>query len=229
MSVSLARTPALIAACLWGGAGIIWLVLEAITASAFPGYSYAHNYISDLGVPDVAVFEGRSIDSPLSAVMNFAFIAQGLLLVGGVVFALRAARTATGRMRKWILAVAIVHAVGMLLVGIFHGSQANLENGLLLLHGLGAALAIITGNLTTIMVGFTSHRIGARPWYRGTSIVLGNVGLICLVMLLIASTTSIATLPEAVWERGSVYSIIGWELVTAISLLASTRRGSRLA
>jgi hypothetical membrane protein len=229
LSPSIARTPALIAASLWAAAAVLWLTFEAITASAFPGYSYATNYISDLGVPEVAVFEGRTIDSPLSALMNVAFIAQGILLLAGVGFALRATRAVGGGARTWILSIAIIHAVGMLLVGIFHGSQTNLENGLLALHGLGAALAIISGNVTAILVGIGSRHAGARPWYRSTSIVLGIVGLVCLVMLLVTSSTSITTLPEAVWERGSVYSIVGWELFTAISLIAGTRRRSRLA
>jgi len=229
MPITVVRTPAIIAASLWGVAGIAWLTLEAITASAFPGYSYATNYISDLGVSDVAVFEGRPIDSPLSAVMNVAFIAQGLLLLAGIVFALRAARVAQSRARGWILAIAVVHAVGMLLVGIFHGSQANLENGLLVLHGLGAAVAIITGNVTAILVGISSRSVGAGSWYRRTSIVVGIVGLVCLVMLVVTSSTPLVTLPEAVWERGSVYAIVGWELFTAISLLAFTRRGTGAA
>ena len=58
---------------------MVYVGTEAIAASAFPGYSYSANYISDLGVPDVAEFQGRAIDSPLSAVMNAGFILQGVL------------------------------------------------------------------------------------------------------------------------------------------------------
>jgi hypothetical membrane protein len=229
MPITLARTPALVAAGLWGAAGVVWLAFEAITASAFPGYSYATNYISDLGVPEVAVFEGRAIDSPLSALMNTAFIAQGLLLLGGVVLALHASRGIRGGGRRWILSIATIHAVGMLLVGVFHGSQVNAESGLLLLHVLGAALAIVTGNVTAILIGSGSRHAGAPSWYRVASIALGIVGLVSLVMLIVTGSTSLVTLPEAVWERGSVYTIVGWELVTAVSLLAAARRGIRIA
>lgn len=229
MSVAIARRPAIIAASLWGAAGVIWLAFEAISAAAFRGYSYATNYISDLGVPEVGTFEGRTIDSPLSALMNFTFIAQGLLLLAGVVFIIRATRAVRSGPRRWIIAIASIHAVGMLLVGIFHGSQTNIESGFILLHGFGALLAIITGNLTAILIGRASRHIGARPWYAIVSITLGIVGLLSLVMLLVATATDIATFPEAVWERGSVYSIIGWELFTAASLIAITRRGNKLA
>ncbi len=54
--------------------GPLWcLATEAITASAFPGYSYARNDISDLGVPERGVLQGRVLDSPLHAVMNAGF------------------------------------------------------------------------------------------------------------------------------------------------------------
>ncbi|RIJ07986.1 DUF998 domain-containing protein, partial [Clavibacter nebraskensis] len=43
----------------WVAAAAVYVGTEAIAASAFPGYSYSANYISDLGVPDVAVFQGR--------------------------------------------------------------------------------------------------------------------------------------------------------------------------
>ncbi len=38
-----------------------------------PGYSYARNDISDLGVPERGVLQGRVLDSPLHAVMNAGF------------------------------------------------------------------------------------------------------------------------------------------------------------
>lgn len=48
MPYQLTRKPALIAGVLWLSASIVYVVLEAVTASAFKGYSYATNYISDL-------------------------------------------------------------------------------------------------------------------------------------------------------------------------------------
>jgi len=45
------RLCAVSAAVLWITAGVGYLILEAIAAASFrPPYSYAYNYISDLGV-----------------------------------------------------------------------------------------------------------------------------------------------------------------------------------
>jgi len=228
MSVVVSRKPAIIAASLLAAVGVIWLVAEAISAAAFRGYSYATNYISDLGVPEVSMFEGRTIDSPLSAVMNFAFIAQGLLLVAGVILAVRAAGL-RGAGRGWIVAVSIAHGIGMLLVGIFHGSEVNIANGFIILHVLGATIAIVTGNVVAILAGVQSRRVGAPSWYRVVSVALGIIGLISLVMLVIVKTTTFPALPEPVWERGAVYTITAWELMTGITLFASMRRSRRLA
>src|ERR1700759_4861673 len=54
------------AAAVWIAAGLGYLILEAIAAVAFRHhYSYAHNFISDLGVTSRGMFQGRMIDSPL--------------------------------------------------------------------------------------------------------------------------------------------------------------------
>ncbi|WP_213816904.1 DUF998 domain-containing protein [Glaciihabitans sp. dw_435] len=220
-----ARKPALIAAVLWVVAGVIYFGAEAISASVYPGYSYATNYISDLGVPDVEVFQGRTIDSPLAWLMNSAFIAQGLLFLAAAILATRAIRVGP---RRWFLAVATVHTVGIILVGLFNGSQRNAENHLLILHVLGAALAIVAGNLAAITAGIGSARIGAARWYRVISIVLGVVGILSLVMLLVDSGSStLNLLPDGVWERASVYAITGWEIFTAVCLITWLRRAPR--
>ena len=57
---------ALVPGALWTVAGVGWLVGEAVSASAFPGYSYATNYISDLGVPDVSAV-GMRLGATLAA------------------------------------------------------------------------------------------------------------------------------------------------------------------
>ena len=51
------------AAVAWIVGPLAYLILEAVAAEAFPHYSYAQDFISDLGVPA----------SPREAVMNAAF------------------------------------------------------------------------------------------------------------------------------------------------------------
>ncbi|MEG8034162.1 hypothetical protein QP157_02165 [Sphingomonas sp. LR61] len=108
----------------------------------------------------------------------------------------------------------------------FHGSQTSTDGGTIVFHVLGAAAAITTGNLVAITVGIGSRALRAPAAYRIASVVLGIVGLVSLVMLVVdSSSTVIDVLPDGVWERASVYTIVAWELMTGIALLvAGTRR-----
>ncbi len=222
MPYQLTRKPALVAAVLWLFAGVAYFVLEAVTASAFKGYSYATNYISDLGVPDVGSLQGRAIDSPLHVVMNVAFIGQGILFFGAALFITRAA---TERPRKTFLALAAVHAVGFLLVGAFPASRANVDSGLAVFHVGGAVLGIFAGNVAAIVAGRASGRFGAPRAYTIASVVIGIVGVLSNVMLPIdAGLTTINILPDGIWERGAVDAIMVWEILTGIVLLAALRR-----
>jgi len=213
-------------AVLWITAATVYLVAEAVSAAAFPGYSYATNYISDLGVPDVASFQGRAIDSPLHVVMNVAFILHGVLFASAALLTVRH-RTWRPLARRWFVGAALVHAVGIILVGVFPGSPTNAENGLMLFHGLGAAMAIIAGNAAAIIAGLTLRR-GNPRWLGSASVSLGILGLVGLVMLLVDSnSTAITLLPDGVWERLAVDTILAWELLVGITVLATRRRAGR--
>jgi hypothetical protein len=70
-----------------------------------------------------------------------------------------------------------------------------------------------------------SRQIDAPCWYRAVSIALGLLGLLCLAMLLIdRGSTTINLLPEGAWERGSVYTVTVWEILTGVCLLAFAHR-----
>lgn len=209
------------AAACWFLAVAVYLIAEAVAASAFPDYSYATNYISDLGVPEVAAVDGRAIDSPLHAVMNAGFIAHGVLFVLAALLATRAARV---RHRRWFIALAVVHGVGIVLVGTFSGSQEALESGLAAFHVIGAAMAIIGGNLTAMVASRT-----ARHGFAALSLALGVVGIVSVVMLVVDSgTTAINLLPDGIWERLSVYTIQAWELVAATATLVWLRNAPKV-
>lgn len=217
-------------AALWLLAGVSWLSGEAVSASAFPGYDYATNYISDLGVAQVGSFQGRAIDSPLHALMNATFVTQGVCFaVAGVVVAV----ACTGVARRAVVTVgvvAVVHGVGLALVGTFHGSQGSVDDGTIVFHVLGAAAAIIGGNVVAIVAGAGSSAVGAPRAYRLTSVALGTAGLVALVMLVVDSGSSVIDLlPDGVWERGAVYTVIAWELLSAVVVLTRLARSRRLA
>lgn len=206
------------AAGAWTVAGVSYLVLEAVAADAFrPRYSYARNYISDLGV----TAGGDVIDSPLAWLMNVAFYLQGTLFLVAAVLFVHALRS---RRRAVFLTCAAMNSVGNIVVGTFHsGPQASVD-GTAWLHVTGAVLAIVGGNAAIVAGSWMLGNAGGPKWYRAASLVIAAAGLLCFVMLGIDSrTTAFQIAPDGVWERGSVYSIIGWQLLTAGYLLGRRR------
>jgi hypothetical membrane protein len=192
-------------------AGVIWLVgaavylvCEAIAAGSVADYSYVTDYISDLGGSDV---------------MNVgAFMLHGsLLLLGAVVF-VRACPT-PGRLGRIFLLAAAVNATGNVLVGIFRSGNHW--------HVIGAGMAIVGGNVAVIVAGIGSRRLGAPRAYRLGSIVLGVVGIACLLTLIIDGANGSRLFPVGVVERGTVYSIIAWEIMTGAPIAKRARCSRR--
>jgi hypothetical membrane protein len=199
-------------------AGAFWILAEAITAAAWrtPVYSYAVDYISDLGVPGCgSFFEGREQCSPLAGLMNSAFVAQGTLLLAGVV--LLGGLVAAGR-RAVLLTLAGAHWCGLVLIAVFHGGAANEANGTLVFHGIGAFVAIAAGNALPIVVATARARALPR-WFRWLSIVLPVVGEAGEIVLL----AHLGGFPDGVYERSGVYSFVVWEVVAGVALLAAAR------
>ena len=192
------------AAVAWLSAGLAYLTLEAIAAAAFrPRYSYAHNFISDLGIP--------SDDSPLAWLMNTAFCVQGTLFLVGAILTVRAVEA---RKAGLFLTLAAANAVGNLLIAAFHSGPASHANGTAWVHAIGAVLAIVGGN-AAILAG---SRI-VSGWHRKVSVALGAFGLLSFALFVIELKAS-SSLPLGVLERCSVYSITAWQLFTAAWLLS---------
>ena len=201
----------------WIAAAVVYVGTETIAASAFPGYSYSGNYISDLGIPEVAEFQGRAIDSPLAAVMNAGFILQGVLYLVAAVIATRSLRTGP---RGVFVGLAVVHAVGITVVGLVHGSASSAASGIGWMHVVGAGMAIIAGNAASIVAGLGSRRAGTARAHRIASVALGAVGLVALALLQTLGGSGI----DGIWERGSVYTVTAWELMAGVAVLVAARR-----
>jgi hypothetical membrane protein len=180
---------------IWIVGPLTYLILEAVAAAAFPRYSYAQNFISDLGVAA----------SPREAVMNAAFCVQGTLFLLGAVFLEKA---------RLFLTLAVANALGNVLIAIFHSGVAA--------HAVGAVLAIVGGN-AAILAG--SH-IGGTG-YRRVSVGLGAFGLLSFVVFVFV-LQHVLHAPLGVWERGSVYSILAWQMFTAAWLIARSSRRPNL-
>ena len=104
------------------------------------------------------------------------------------------------------------NAIGNAVIGTLHSGDA---------HRAGALLAIVGGNTAILAGAALIPTVGGWRWYRHTSTVVAAVGLLSLLMLLVNSATSKDNLlPSGAWERGSVYSIIAWQLLTAVCVIS---------
>jgi len=157
------------------------------------------------------------IDSQLAYLMNTAFYLQGTLFLIGAVLVVRVVES---RKAGLFLTLAAANAVGNILVGAVHGGPVAKVDGTAWLHDMGAALAIGGGNIAILAGSAIVRNAGAGQRYRAISVVIGVLGLLSFAMLVINSTTGVTSLlPEGVWERGSVYSIIVWQMYTAVYLM----------
>lgn len=206
----ISRSASAAAAC-WLTAGIAYVSLEAFTAAAKPGYRYTHDFISDLGRPD----------SPLHPLMNTAFALQGTFFLAGAGLL---ARAGPGAGTRFFVACAAANAVGNVVVACVPSGSTGIAG----VHVAGAVLAIVGGNLAILAGLRTTDALRLSRSHRTASIALAGLGLSSFVLLAIASTTSRSVLvPDAVWERGSVYTIIAWQLATAVLLLTGRPRDVR--
>ena len=190
-------------------AGLVYLGGETVAARAWaaPAYSYARNWISDLGAPIVGMFHGRFVNSPLHAAMNAAFVADGLLFMLGALLLSWAAMI--GRPRLF-LTLALLHSAGMLLIALVPETVPPPVGSL---HALGALLAIGGGNAAILLAG--PRRIG---------LFLGFFGLASLAALTVPAV--VAALGAGLIERLSVYPITAWELIAGLWLLKPLFTGS---
>jgi hypothetical membrane protein len=185
-----------VGALCWIVAAIGYFVFEAVAAAAVePAYGYATDYISSLGVP------GRS---PHANLVNAAFVTQAVLFPAGAALVVRGV---AARKASCFLALTVVNGFGNVLVANVHSGAGSKW------HVAGAILAIVGGNAAVLVGSSVLRRAGASRPYRAVSVVLGAVGMLCLLAL--AADTSHAVLPVGIWERGSVYSIFVWQMVSA--------------
>ena len=158
-----------IGAALWIGAALVYVLLEAVAAAAVvPAYSYARNFISDLGVPAI---------SPRAGLMNSAFYLQGILFLSGAVLISRSALPGKARL---FVGLAAVNAVGNILVATF-------TSGTGALHTVGAVLAIGGGNAAILAGSSALHGAIGPRWYRAVSVALAGVGFLSLTVFWVRS------------------------------------------
>ncbi|MDQ3023130.1 MAG: DUF998 domain-containing protein [bacterium] len=207
---------------IWLASSLTYLLCEAIAAGGFPGYSYAANFISDLGVPYKGYFAGRELNSTLAVVMNAGFILHGLLFALSSILVLPAIRPQL-MARIALIALALAHALGSLLIAVVHSGNRELESGMNALHLIGATLAIVGGNLAVLTLAIHLRNFVAANSYRYATFALLAIAVLGIGLLIVLPHTPLG----GAFERCGVYSIMAWELLTAAFLLAATAPLSR--
>ncbi|CAN5561615.1 hypothetical protein BH11ACT7_BH11ACT7_01870 [soil metagenome] len=196
-------------AAVWLGSGLWYLAAEAISASMLPGYRYWVAYISDLGVPG---------HSPGAGWMNSGFVVQGVGFAVGAALVFTTVRRS--RVTAAFLALALIYGIDCVVVGVIHGGGTGADS---VAHIAGATAAIVGGNLALIVGGAELLRRGRRTGGLASA-VLGVAGLLSAVILVrpgIVGTVSVGG-----WERGAVYTIIGWQLAVGVVVALTGRRQS---
>jgi hypothetical membrane protein len=196
-------------ATVWLAAALVFFISEAIAAASVSApYSYAANYISELGVPG---------STPLAWLMNLGFWLQGILFLAGAVLASR--DSATGRRRLFVVLVAMT-ALGDVLVATFHGNAlAAGDTNAAALHWWGALLAILGGNAAIIAGSSVVAGLVKTGWYRAVSVSLAVLGYLSLLFV----GHAVGQLHPGLWERGAVYPIFVWQMLSAVLLIARRR------
>ena len=199
--------------------GLFYLTGEYVAALG-TGYSlkevYLRNFISSLGVYPNLIVEGVPVGfSKLAIIMNIDFIVTGI----GFLVAYYLLIFKMLKFKKYnllYLITPVLFAVGSVLVGVYQGGVPS-EDGL---HGLGARLSFLGGNLTLIISGVSLFK--NRKGYSIVSIILGLIGLISASFMNNALTNNLTEV-VAIYERLTVYPITIWQLMTGLTFLKENK------
>jgi hypothetical membrane protein len=200
---------------------------ELVTAAAWqhPHYAPLYNWVSHLGLtgPRQVTFQQVGY-SPLGAVMDAGWVLYGAMLVVATVLLFDVRK---GVAPVVISVLPIVSGIGVSLVGIFQGSNANVANGLIAFHQIGAQSVMVAGNVIAIIVGNVGSRIGLSPKRCTVNILLGVVGLASFTVFMTDVSTGWMW-NVGMFERGAIYPIMISHVLLGRDLLAN-RSSQRMA
>jgi hypothetical membrane protein len=177
---------------------IQYFIIQLIVATHWqtPPYNWLQNTISDLGNTACAVYGGRDVCSPLNPLMNASFIILGLTMLLGAMLVYQGFRKSTAsRVGFTFMALA---GFGTVLVGLFP------ENTIAPLHGLGASLPFLIGNIGIIILGIS---LDLPKWLRVYSLISGVISLTALILFItgtylgfgIGGIERIVAYPQTLW------------------------------
>lgn len=195
----------------------IYLITEFIAALGTHQdliYVYSKQFISALGVyPGQTAAGVPDHFSPLALVMNLGFIVTAFgFSINYALLLYPKFKDKNAKLACSLMMVAALFSIGSLLVGLFQGGVPNQDS----LHGIGARLSFLMGNLTLFFTGIflkPNHK-----FYRLTAILLSIIGISFAFLLQYAITNNLTEV-AAIYERLTVYPITTWEIITGIIFL----------
>lgn len=207
----------------WIAGTLVYFIAQPLVASAWtPGYSWLHNYISDLGntaCGSFAVPHGTTmyVCSPRHGAMNSAFILNGVLFGCGAVVLRKfwPAKTVARR----AIALLVVGAVLKVVVGLAP------ENVDVSLHLLGA-LNVPLGSVAILMLSASGRQ--SRPAVSVTGTVLAIIGLAGSALSIAAQFGNRALelgLGVGGMERVATYPGSAWALIVGLAAIVAATNG----
>ena len=179
---------------------LYYVIAEALSAFSFNDTlinTYLFHTISELGIPN--------INSPLSFLMNSAFIIIGLIFIFSNFYKFKDFMI-KNKIVFYILT--LVAAIGVIIVALIHAGNPVTDG----YHSLGAIMAILGGNILLLVV---SRSMDKFEIYQKVSLILGVIGLIAFWVMFF----NMGSLYMPIFERLSVYTLIIWSFITGVYLL----------
>ena len=183
---------------------LYYMIAEAISAFAFNDSlinTYIFHTISELGIPN--------INSPLSFLMNSAFIIIGLSLLFGNFYQFKEF-IINNKTLFYILTP--ITSIGVIIVALIHAGNPITAG----YHSLGAIMAILGGNILLILI---SKSMGEFEIYQKITLLLGLIGLFAFWIMFF----NMESIYMPVFERLSVYTLILWSFISGVYLLKGTK------
>ena len=179
---------------------LYYLVAEAISAFSFNDTlvsTYLFHTISELGI--------LNINSPLSFLMNSAFIIIGLTFIFCNFYKFK---DFIIKNKTVFYILTLIAAIGVIIVALIHAGNPVTDG----YHSLGAIMAILGGNLLLIIV---SRSMDKFETYQKITLILGCIGVFAFWIMFF----NMGSIYMPVFERLSVYTLIIWSFISGIYLL----------
>ena len=162
--------------------------------------TYALHTISELGVPyQINHF------TPVYDLMNYAFIAVGILLLIGSILAI--SKMIEKHKILYYLFV-LSTSIGMIIIAFYHAGHPY--------HAIGALMALVGGSLMLITV---SKSINTSKNYRMITLILGFIGVIFAFLMIYFISIPELYIFKAIPERICVYSLLIWSFMSGLYLI----------